>query len=96
MFDITKDRITLKKDKEKQKMRISQTKTIIFFKTFAFFVGKHIWKNLVYFVTFVLQIFRMAGYWKNTIIKHQSPYRYALVFYTQYFDSKYLAIDWVF
>ena len=40
MFDITKDRITLKKDKQKQKMRISQIKTIIFFKNFCFFCRK--------------------------------------------------------
>ena len=33
-----------------------------YFFTFAFFVRKHIWKNLVYFVTFLLQI----NYWKSS------------------------------
>ena len=39
------------------------------FKTFLFekslcFVRKHIWKNSVYFATFVLQFFCLTGYWK--------------------------------
>ena len=29
----------------------------------------------------------------NTAIKHQRPYRHALVLKTPYFDPKYLAID---
>ena len=29
-----------------------------------YFVRKHIWKNLVYVVTFVLQVLHVAGYWK--------------------------------
>ena len=29
-------------------------------------VRKHIWKNLVYIVTFVLQFFRVAGYSKSS------------------------------
>ena len=32
----------------------------------------------------------------NAIIKHQRPYRYALVLQTSYFNPKYLAIDQVF
>ena len=29
-----------------------------------YFIRKHIWKILVYIVTFVLQFLRLAGYWK--------------------------------
>ena len=28
------------------------------------FCRKHIWKKLIYIVTFVLQFFSVAGYWK--------------------------------
>ena len=61
-------------------MRKSQAITITIFLLLPFLVRKHIWKNLVYFVTFILQVFHVAGYWKNPVIKHQRPYRYALVF----------------
>ena len=52
-------------------MRKSQTTTINTFFYFYFFIWKnlyferkYIWKNLVNFVTIVLQIFHLAGYWK--------------------------------
>ena len=49
-------RKTLKKGKENQNMKKSQT----MWKK-LYFVRKHIWKNLVYIVTFVLQFFLVAG-----------------------------------
>ena len=52
-------------------MRKSQTATInIFFKsTFlyrknVYFVGKHIWENLLYNVTFLLQFLHVVGDWQ--------------------------------
>ena len=61
LLDIARNRRKMsKKEKENRKMRKSQTTTINKFFTFTFniekfiFVRKHIWKNLVYIVTFVL------------------------------------------
>ena len=63
-------RKTLKKEKEKQKNEkdsMTATTAIIFFYFYFFmqkslyFAGKHIWKNLVYIATFVLQLFRVTG-----------------------------------
>ena len=50
-------------------MRKSQSTTINIFFTFTFlyrkiFVRKHILKNLVFIVRFVLQFFHVASYWK--------------------------------
>ena len=74
MLDITRDsRKTLKKEK-KTKMRKNQKTTInnfffyfyFFILKILYFVRRRIWKNLVYVVTFVLQFFRVAGYWKKS------------------------------
>ena len=43
-----------------------------------YFVRKHIWKNLVYIVTFVLKFFREAVI-GNAVTKDQRPYRCVLV-----------------
>ena len=43
-----------------------------------YFVKKHIWKNLVRSVAFVLQFFHVAGYWKCSN-KTPTPNSYALV-----------------
>ena len=52
-------------------MRKSQTATIIFFfksnflyRKNLYFVGKHIWENLLYNVTFLLQFLHVAGDWQ--------------------------------
>ena len=71
MLGITRDgRKTLKKEKEKRKMRKCQTTTITFYLLLPFYIEKfvrilrnNIWKNLIYIVTFVLQFFREVGYW---------------------------------
>ena len=66
--DIAKDRgKSLKKDKEKRKIRKSQTTAVLlllFYIENSYFVRKHIWKNLVYIVTFALSFFHVEGYWK--------------------------------
>ena len=64
MLDIARHRRkTLKKKKENRKMRKSQTTTTNIF-LLLFFHIKHIWKNLVWVVAVVLQIYRVAVYWK--------------------------------
>ena len=63
-------RKTLKKEKERKKMRKSQTTTInafllsLFYIEKLYFFSNHISRYLVYIITFVLQFFRMAGNWK--------------------------------
>ena len=42
------------------------------------FVKKHVSKNLIYIITFMLQFFAWQAL-ENAVIKHQSQYRYALV-----------------
>ena len=71
LLDIARYRAkTLKKEKERKKMRKSETTTINAFLLSLFcieklyFFSKHISKYLVYIITFVLQFFRMAGNWK--------------------------------
>ena len=84
MFGITRDgRKTLKKEKEKRKMRKCQTRTITFYLLLPFYIEKfvrilrnNIWKNLIYIVTFVLQFFREVGYW---ICSDKAPTRNGLV-----------------
>ena len=51
-----------------------------------YFVRKHIWKNLIYAVTFVLQFFaqQVIG---NAATKDQHPYRYVLILKMPYIDS---------
>ena len=72
MLDIARDRKkTLKKEKEKRKIRQSQITInifllLIFYIKKLHFARKHIWKNIVYIVTFVLQFFRVADYWKGS------------------------------
>ena len=45
----------------------NKKKSLLLFKNEnKYFVRKHIWKNLVYIVTFVLQFFRVAGYSKSS------------------------------
>ena len=59
LLNIARDRRkTLKRQKKSKKNCDSNNK---YFFTFAFFVRKHIWKNFVYFVTFLLEI----NYWKS-------------------------------
>ena len=73
-----------RKAKNERKSNNSNTIFFIFFYTFLYrkicFVRKHIWKNLVYIVTIVLQFYRVG----NAIIKQQCPYTYALVLHTPY------------
>ena len=65
-------------------MRKSQTTTKNIFFTLTFLYRKfynlfeNIWKNLVYIVTFALQLLYVAGYWK-TSNKTKRACRYALV-----------------
>ena len=74
MLDIARDRRKTfeKKRKKKRKRRQSQITTIniilllIFYIKKLYFARKHIWKNIVYIVTFVLQFFRVADYWKGS------------------------------
>ena len=42
------------------------------------FVRKHVSKNLIYIITFMLQFFVWQAL-ENAVIKHQFQYRYALV-----------------
>ena len=64
----TRQKKNIEKEKEK-KMRKSQTTINIFlFLLFCsknlYFVRKYIWKNLLYFVTFLLQFLCVASCWK--------------------------------
>ena len=84
LLDIAREeRKTFKKEKEKRKIRKSQT-TINKFLFLLFYIEKILFcrktysGKLIYIVTFVLQFLRMAGYWKCSN-KHQHPYRYASV-----------------
>ena len=62
----------MKKEKEKLKMRKSQTKVInnflilliLFLYRKIYIFLKNIFGNGIYNVTFVLKFFRVAGYWK--------------------------------
>ena len=49
-------------------------------------------ENVVYTITFLV---KLQDIW-NEVMKHQRPYRSALVLYTSYLDPKYLAIDQVY
>ena len=64
--------INIEKEKEKRTMRKSQTAVINIFFLLLCFVKKHIWKNLVYIITFVLQFFYVVDYRKWSK-KHQRP-----------------------
>ena len=45
----------------------NKKKSLLLFKNEnKYFVRKHIWKNLVYIVTFALQFFRVAAYSKSS------------------------------
>ena len=45
----------------------NKKKSLLLFKNEnKYFVRKHIWKNLVYIVTFVLQLLHVAGYSKSS------------------------------
>ena len=49
--------------------KVKQQQEIFFYSYFStwkilYFVGKHIWKNLIYIVIFVLQLFLVAANWK--------------------------------
>ena len=85
MLDIARDRRkTKKKETEKQKMGKSQTVTLSFIILHFYlekFFKNHTWKNFVYSAVFVLQFFHLVGYYyvRDAVIKHQHPYRYALV-----------------
>ena len=65
-----RQKTNIEQRERKGNMRKSKTATIIFCLLLLFYV---------YIVTFVLQFFRVTGYSKNAVIKHQRPYRYALV-----------------
>ena len=60
--------------------------------TSLYFVRKHIWKNLVYIVTFVLKFFRVAII-GNAVTKDQRPYRCVLVLQTPLFGPNNLALE---
>ena len=84
-----------KRKKNKKWEKLKQQEQILlyfYFKKSIYFARKNILENLVYIATFVLQFFHVTVI-ENTVIKHQRPYRYALVLLTLYFDPKYLAID---
>ena len=54
------------------------------------------WEIVVYTVTFlVIFLLVLQDIW-NKVMKHQCPYKSALVLQTSYCDPKYLAIDLVF
>ena len=51
-----------------------------------------IWEHIDQTITFLIKIFLVQQDIQNEAMKHQRPYRYALVFQMSYFDPKYLAI----
>ena len=49
-----------------KKVKNKKKPLLLFKNENKYFFRKHIWKNLVYIVTFVLQFFRVAGYSKSS------------------------------
>ena len=90
-------RQTLKgREMKNEKYKKSLTTTIKFF---TFIYGKKyiqleniIWEHIDQTITFLIKIFLVQQDIQNEAMKHQRPYRYALVFQMSYFDPKYLAI----
>ena len=92
-----RQRINIEKRERKTKNEKKSNNNNKYFFNFYFCLQKSLYfvKNVFGKTQFTLLHFYYSFFTRqvirNTVIKHQLPYRYTLVFQTRYFDPKYLA-----